>query len=413
MTAILSSPWASALGVALLHLLWQGALIALLVALLQPWLRRASAAARYGVALGGLVLIPVAFVVTLLVSRQSAALAWLPHLTAKLPQVLPWLVAIWLLGVALMALRAIGGWCLLQHLRRRVRPPAAWLAAQFELLRRRAGLGSHPRLGLSAEIDAPCALGFWRPLVLLPVCALTALTPDQLQAILAHELAHIRRYDYLVNLLQRAVEVVFFYHPAVWWLSHQVALEREHCCDDAAIALCGDRAVYAHALLALAGTRAPSFSMAATGAATGSGLPHRLRRILGQTTSLRPWRMAAGMLLLAAFSVALLAPGTATAVAAPVINPPAPTIVAVRPPPSHVSVAPALVPHPAKTAARVPAPRLAPEPLKISVTLAAFQTCAPQFVWIRQSDDFGRSWLTLFPVLHCQQVLAPVLHLTT
>ncbi|MGH9518912.1 MAG: M56 family metallopeptidase, partial [Terriglobales bacterium] len=265
--AVEHSSWITALGTALLHLLWQAAVIALLVALAQPTLKRASSTLRYAVALFGLALVPVAFALTLLMAhaRSALALAWLPQALARLPEFLPWLVAVWAVGVLLFGLQALGGWCLLRRLRREVRPPAAWLAQQFTALCRRAGMEARAQLALSAETSTPCALGFWRPLVLLPVSALTTLAPDQLEAILAHELAHIRRCDYLINLFQRALEVVFFYHPAVWWLSRQVAQEREHCCDDAAIALCGDRGVYAHALLALAAPQAPVLTVAAVG----------------------------------------------------------------------------------------------------------------------------------------------------
>lgn len=405
------SVWIAALGTALLHLLWQGALIALAVALVQTVLKRASAGVRYAVALIGLALLPLAFTVTLLAAhaRGALALVWMPHVLARLPQLLPWLVAIWLIGVLLFGLHALGGWCLLQRVRRRVQLPAAWLAEQFAALVRRAGMASRARLALSGEITAPCALGFWRPLVLLPLSAVTALSPEQLEAILAHELAHIRRCDYLINLFQRALEVLFFYHPAVWWLSRQVAQEREHCCDDAAIALCGDRVVYAHALLTLAGPTAPVMSVAAV----GGSLPQRLRRILGQARPFRPWRLVGGLLLLAGISTLLLAPVPPRPVSPPLQTAVAPVQVARRLPASFAHAeAPRRM---ARSVVRRPLlpTRPAPDQLKISVTLAAFQTCAPQFVWVRQSDDFGNSWATLVPVLHCQQVLAPVLHVTT
>ena len=104
-----------------------------------------------------------------------------------------------------------------------------------------------------------------KPVVLLPAAALSGLSPEQLQAILAHELAHVRRHDYLVNLLQSMVETLLFYHPAMWWVSAQVRAEREHCCDDLAVDVCGDRLVYVTALAELTTiTSHRAFALAAT-----------------------------------------------------------------------------------------------------------------------------------------------------
>ena len=100
----------------------------------------------------------------------------------------------------------------------------------------------------------PTVIGWLKPVVLLPASALAGLTPRQLEAILAHELAHIRRHDYLVNLLQTLVETLLFYHPAVWWLSRRIRVERENCCDDLAVSLCGDPVAYAAALADLEGS---------------------------------------------------------------------------------------------------------------------------------------------------------------
>ena len=94
-------------------------------------------------------------------------------------------------------------------------------------------------------VEVPTVIGWLRPVVLMPASALSGMGPQQLEAILAHELAHIRRHDYLVNLLQTVVETLLFYHPAVWWLSGRIRVERENCCDDLAVSLCGDPYAYA------------------------------------------------------------------------------------------------------------------------------------------------------------------------
>ena len=122
-------------------------------------------------------------------------------------------------------------------------------------------------------------IGWLRPVVLVPAGLLAGLTPHQLEAVLAHELAHIRRHDYLVNLLQNIVETFFFYHPAVWWISRQIRTEREHCCDDLAAAVCGSTLDYARALTALAELRHTSgvFGLAAT----GGSLVNRIARLAG------------------------------------------------------------------------------------------------------------------------------------
>ena len=121
-----------------------------------------------------------------------------------------------------------------------------------EGLQRRMGLTRAIRYCESLRLDAPAVAGWIRPVVLLPVSALSGLTAAQLEAVIAHELAHIRRYDTLVNLFQVGVETLLFYHPAVWWLGSRVRAEREHCCDDAAVALCGSPVTYAHALTRMA-----------------------------------------------------------------------------------------------------------------------------------------------------------------
>ena len=193
----------------------------------------------------------------------------------------PWLnslVVIWCVGMCLFAARSAHGWYVVRRL---LRHDIASVPDEYTSLlarvARQVGIQYRVRLLQSPHIDVPVAIGWLRPVVLLPVCVVTGFSPQQLEAILAHELAHIRRHDYLINLLQNLSETVFFYHPALWWASTVVRREREHCCDELAARALGNRAEYGRALLALEELRGatPAF---AVGAKTGS-LLDRIRRL--------------------------------------------------------------------------------------------------------------------------------------
>ncbi len=202
---------------------------------------------------------------------------------AALDPALPWLLAGWVAGVLLLSTRFLGSWVRVQRLRRRSASPvpSEWHLVLSRLCRE-LKLSRTVRLLQSAAVEVPTALGWLRPVILLPACALAGLSPIQLEAILAHELAHIRRGDFLVNLLQSLVEVLLFYHPAVWWLSARIRAERELCCDDVAAELCGDPLLLARALTDLEALRvppAPSPTHLAL-AANGGSLMHRVRHLL-------------------------------------------------------------------------------------------------------------------------------------
>jgi beta-lactamase regulating signal transducer with metallopeptidase domain len=282
---------------ALVHFVWQGAVIALAAGLLAAALRTAGPRARYAVYCIALLSMALAPLITFVTLREEgpvpAPRSWAvtvssappaaASLEASPPAVrwLPWIVRGWLVGVAVLSLRSLGGWILAQRLKRSRTTPAAE-SFQRAAARLRDRLGMNRAVGIlaSAAADVPLAIGWLRPVVLLPVTALTALTPDQIEMLLAHELAHIRRHDYLVNLAQTALENALFYHPAVWWLSGRIRAEREHCCDDLAVAVCGDRLGYARALAALEGIagRSPAFAVAAD----GGSLLGRIQRLLGR-----------------------------------------------------------------------------------------------------------------------------------
>jgi len=163
-----------------------------------------------------------------------------------------------------------------------VEPAAAAWIETVEGLIQRLQVSRPVRLYTSAIAEVPMVIGLVRPYILFPVSTVTGLSESQLRAVLAHELAHIRRHDYLVNLLQTAVETLLFYHPAVWWLSRRVRQEREHCCDDLAVEVCGDVMEYAGALAQLEELRGCTSEPAL--AATGGDLLARIRRLTGQSS---------------------------------------------------------------------------------------------------------------------------------
>jgi hypothetical protein len=152
-----------------------------------------------------------------------------------------WVVAIWLVGAMVFWVRMLGGWILTERLRSRlVRRASGEWQQSLDRLKTRLRVSRPVQLLVSSLVQAPVVVGWLRPAVLVPVGALAGLPADQVEALLLHELAHIRRHDYLVNLLQGVVEAILFYHPAVWWISGHIRVERELCCDDIAVAASGD-----------------------------------------------------------------------------------------------------------------------------------------------------------------------------
>ncbi len=324
---LLREPAAQAIGWALLHFIWQGTLVAALTALVLACLRKGAADIRYVVSAIGLSLMLTVPAVTAVqlwraagsndfllkaeatrdlnppdlradandnkgetdATRQSGAhstnLTSVPSSSRlfdslRIEPWLPMLVFAWICGVVILSLRLVSGWLWVQRMKSHGTSPIedGWdvIAAR---LSRRLHVGRTVRLLRSTLVEVPTVIGWLKPVILLPASALSGLNPHQLEAILAHELAHIRRHDYLVNLLQAVVETLLFYHPAVWWLSRRIRAERENCCDDLAVSLCGDPFTYAQALADLEGLRGPTrrFVMAAN----GGSLVQRVRRLLG------------------------------------------------------------------------------------------------------------------------------------
>jgi beta-lactamase regulating signal transducer with metallopeptidase domain len=288
------------LGWTLLHFLWQGTAVAALAAVLMIFCRRSSA--RYAMAVMALAIMLTAPVVTFLLltssreemiprpapAAQTRAVA-VGTVAAKSSSVvsrfspsldaLPWLVEAWLLGVALFSLRSAGGFLLLERERRKQSfTVSARVLGICRTLQRQLGLDRTIRYCECAWLQAPAVIGWFRPIVLLPVTALTGLSEEQLQLVIVHELAHIQRLDPFVNVFQICVETLLFYHPAVWWLNQRIRAEREHCCDDVALSICGNPVEYARALTLMEEWRsAPALAMAAN----RGPLSERIFRVLG------------------------------------------------------------------------------------------------------------------------------------
>jgi beta-lactamase regulating signal transducer with metallopeptidase domain/HEAT repeat protein len=233
---------------------------------------------------------------------------------------LPWLVGAWAIGVMLLSVRLAGGWWRTRALRTRgieAAPDACQRMATRLIARMR--ITRPVAFFVSSRVTAPIVFGHLKPVVLVPAAVLAGLSPSQLDAILAHELAHVRRHDYLVNLLQTVIETVFFYHPAVWWVSRQVRQSREECCDDIAVAACGDRKDYVEALLGLEQMRhaAAPFATAALGATDGALLARARRLLIDTEREGASPRLTASAIAIAVAGIALA--GISTAATAPVM----------------------------------------------------------------------------------------------
>lgn len=295
------SAFSDAAATAILHSIWQDAAIALALWATLRAAGRASADVRYVICCAGLaamVLLPLmTFADTLGSASRSGLAPPLVDQRTDVPLVLAdgsriwtnrsipaagllaslygWIVPLWLAGAALASVRMV--WAT-RHVRLVCRTGVAAPAGIAAVVDRLAAGRVARRITVlvTALTASPATVGWLKPVILLPPALLTGLSASQIEAILAHEIAHIRRHDYMVNLVQMAAETLFFYHPAVWWASRRIRAERELCCDDVAVRTSGNPQDYAQALAAVA---RHAVSVAAIGAA-GPSLPQRVRRLL-------------------------------------------------------------------------------------------------------------------------------------
>lgn len=325
---IFQHPVFDAIGSALLHSLWQGAVVATLLFLALHFIRKDASELRYILCCAALLvmaLLPVATAVQLYIgnpdpayseptvmefeqgaettasnnteaivldgNQPTASLSVEPDLpTGSTPTYIqniqiawrPFVVSLWFAGMVLMSFRWVNGTIAARRMRKRGVPVYEKnIESVFDALVGMLGVTKKVQLLASIHIDQPMMIGWFKPVVLMPFSMLSAMPLDQVEAILAHELAHVRRHDYLVLMLQTITETLLFYHPAVWWVSKKMTIEREYCCDKMATEVIGNELAYASALASLAQSTnkagAPSLG------ANDGRLVDRIRRIVDRS----------------------------------------------------------------------------------------------------------------------------------
>jgi uncharacterized protein (TIGR03435 family) len=322
-----------ALSAAVIHMIWEGAIIGWVLWVLLWLLRRRSPEIRYLLSCAALVLMTGAFLSTFsgvyalhratVIATGAAYQPPVPEVAGIPRTMLPiwvapetsnlqwlntmqfWALPVWCAGVVLCSLRLIAGCSRAHSLARLSKDPEDAIRTMVATIRKRLGLKRDVRLVLCESEEGVGMFGWLKPVLLLPPSALTGLQPDELEAVIAHELAHIVRHDYAINVLQSVAETILFFHPMTWWISKQIRTERELCCDRVVVGFCGRPRDYAQALLKLARMQAAPRRLGL--AATGGPLLYRVRLLLGMPVEhLKPphWSSAVTLLIgLAAISL--------------------------------------------------------------------------------------------------------------
>jgi beta-lactamase regulating signal transducer with metallopeptidase domain len=351
--SLVNHPLVVALGWALVHSVWQLLLIAALVKIGLSVLRSSTANARYVLTcagIGAMAAAPLATVAFLLTRPANVNTARTEFAAASRSgqqliepaQFLPdgatpqssapdddrasdsaagagttsrvraggslsgWMaigVASWCGGVVLLALRLLFGLQRVHRWQATATPLARpEFAAALARLRAALRIERPVRLLESARATVPAAMGWLRPAILVPTALVSGLTTAEIESLVAHELAHIRRHDYLANLVQNVLETLLFYHPAMWWLSHATRSERENCCDDLAAQVSGGRVRYAQSLARLEELRCGADSQLVVAASSGS-LVARIKRLVGRPEPRRIHWWPAGLVSLTIVAV--------------------------------------------------------------------------------------------------------------
>lgn len=288
----------NALGWTFIHTLWQGCLIALGMIIALQNIPARNATLRYSVAAGSMLTMLIAAVATFALiyyqpGQTAAVTTGVPAVKVVTPDTtysladwlrsnMSMLVIIWVVGVAILTLRLVFGLTYIHHLRSSAEDLTYRLGGKAKEIADCLKYEKSLLLGESPLVTIPIVVGYIKPMILFPIGAVNQLSNDEIEAVLAHEIAHLVRNDFIQNLIQSAIEILFYYHPAVWWISAVMRAERENCCDDLAVQVCGNSLTYARALVRLeeVGRSAPALALPFSG--SKGHLLNRVKRILNQ-----------------------------------------------------------------------------------------------------------------------------------
>ncbi|WP_076417772.1 TonB family protein [Colwellia sp. UCD-KL20] len=304
--SFLNSPLIYSIAHTLIHFLWQGVLVALVLKTLLVFTPNQKSQLRYAFASGAMILNLILPLITFFIIFKPDYLQLSQHLSqtsitgfeftqiisqqgewySNVIDYLPYLTFAWLTVISILSLKLLFELYSVNQLPKQdTLIPDADLLTRFQALSLQIGIKKVPTLLISLNTSVPMAIGWIKPIVLIPVSMLTGLTPTQLDMLILHELAHIRRYDYIVNFIQSLVEIILFFHPCVIWVSNQMRNEREYCSDDIAVKHCGNPIAYAHTLADTASLcnkhrhhSIPSMAMAAS----GGDLTQRVLRLVNE-----------------------------------------------------------------------------------------------------------------------------------
>lgn len=311
---ILSAAWSQALGWTLIHSLWQSAIVFLIVFCLFRFIGNKQSAIRYVVALIALAAICIISTATFLYLKSELDVTAHTHggvvyqfnayqyavneklkttdtdISAIVQSNMPLLIVVWLSGAIIFSLRMAGGWWYTSTLRSESSPLDSGWTNKLNALAYTFGVKQWVEIASSVSIHSPVVFGYFKPIILVPASMLTGLTPEQIETIFLHELAHIKRNDYIVNLVQSFIESVYFFNPFVWIVSSWIRTEREHCCDDMVVAFNGNALGYARALTKLEEVRTENPKLALALSGNSNNLLARIKRIMERSARKYPTR---------------------------------------------------------------------------------------------------------------------------
>lgn len=325
-----------AFGWSILNSLWQGAIIYGILLLITLVFPKFQPRIKHNLAFSAICLIFICYCITFffvfklpviietkatatisLTAQYDQYISYLPQqISDKAEYLFPYLVGIYSAGIAFQLLVLGMGYKRMIDLKKAVHfaIPAVW-AVSFKKLTLQLHLRQRISFYLSNKVNVPLVIGYFKPVVLFPISLATQLNIDQVEAILIHELSHIRRNDYLLNFIKTGIETLLFFNPFIWLSGKFINIEREHACDDLVLKYTGNPMTYAHALLKLEILKdksAPAFSMAATG--QNQHLYQRIKRITDMKTNyinVRQQMLAVTLAIATVISLAWIKPSKA------------------------------------------------------------------------------------------------------